>query len=467
MFVQPSTITLHTHTTHTHTHTHTQTVLIVLSGRTDYAAFPLFLSFFNPDFTFDLCITPYLTAFHRLILQYVTPIYILVLLGGVLLLTKYTRVFSKLLGKHSFLQGLWLLFLISYFNISNTSLELLHCRFVTPLEGGETRYVLSHDASVSCFSGPHLPVGIIAITIAAVFVFPMPVYVYIAMHSSKMKPITDVYCSPYVDNRRWWVVLSLARRLLLVLVGVFVQNYLWRHFGLLFCIGLIQIVYVLTWPYQTRVDNYFGFLTGWMLLFIALITQPDAYLYIDLQRGVSLFFVVAMIAISLLLLLLETILRFRDQTVGKFFKDDVQPVLVSFKESVVDSLKRESVKSNIQELEESTQSSVIPRAGTVDATSYREPLLDSIYASGSKDWSINTSQRDSLDKKERDSTTTRPWTRRKERITRKRDEDSLEAVPGTVDSRTRTTIVSPAGHSGYMDSGFAATSYVNGESSDL
>ena len=196
-----------------------------------------------------------------------------------------------------------------------------------------------------------------------------------------------------------------------------------------------------------------------------MITQPDTYLYIDLQRGVSLFFVVLMIAFSLVLLLLETILRYRDQTVGKFFKDDIVPLFYTFKECVVDAFKRTREKSNLQELEESTQSSVIPRQGTVDATSYREPLLDSIYATGGKDGSINSSQRDSIEKKERD--TVRPFARRGERATRKSDDNSIEAVPGAASGRTRTTMVGPAGHSGYMDSGFAATSYVNGDSSDL
>lgn len=431
-------------------------MLILLSGRTDYEYFPLFLSFFNPDFTFNLCITSSLTAFHRLIFQYVTPVYILLLLLVILLLTKYTRV-SRLLGKHSFLHGLWLLFLTSYFNICNTSLELLHCQSISPVAGNGPFYmVLSHDASMACFSGAHLPAGIVAITIAVLFVFPMPVYVFAAMYSSKLKPITDVYCSPYTDSRRWWVVISLGRRLLLVLVGVFVQSYLWRHYALMFCIGLIQIVYVLTWPYQMHVDNYFGFFTGWMLLFVALVSQPTSYSYTDPRVGVSLFFVIVMILAGILLLALEVILRFRGQTVGKFFTTDVVSFLYSSKHRVTDLsslFSSKNVENNSQELVESTQSSVIPRLGTLDATAYREPLLDSIYASAGKDSSSSGSQRDSLDRKGKE--TGGSWSCKGKRHPHRVTEDgSLEACPGTA-----TTLV---GQTNGQDSGFAATSYANG-----
>ena len=140
-----------------------QSVLILLSGRTDYAIFTYYLPFFNPDFTFNLCISPEFTAYGRLLLQLVTPSYILLLLVIVIVLTRYTRL-SKLLGKHSFLQGLWLLFIVSYFNISNSALELLHCRAtsstqgtftpICPLTGRNSPMLLRH-ASPSSHRGPH------------------------------------------------------------------------------------------------------------------------------------------------------------------------------------------------------------------------------------------------------------------------------------------------------------------------
>ena len=87
---------------------------ILLAGRANYEAFT-FLAFFNPDFTFNLCLTEDLSALGRLGLQFVTPLYILSLLLLVLLLTKVkVHWIARRLGRHSFLKSLWFLVLISY-----------------------------------------------------------------------------------------------------------------------------------------------------------------------------------------------------------------------------------------------------------------------------------------------------------------------------------------------------------------
>ena len=426
-------------------------MLIILSGRTDYALFTYYLPFFNPDFTFNLCISPELTAYGRLLLQLVTPFYMLLLLGLVLVLTKYTRL-SKLLGKHSFLQGLWLLFILSYFNISNTALELLHCRVTTSVQGGSTQYLLSHDASVECFSGIHLPAAIVAVLLVVTFIFPMPLYVFIAMYIPRYKPVTDVYCSAYRDKRRWWVVISILRRLVLVLVGVFIQDYVWRHLGLFLCLGLIQVVYVTTWPYKTKVDNYFGFFIGWALLFVGLITQPALYLYIDPSRIISMITVILTILVSVGVITLETVLRFFDLSIGRFAKK-LYWQLANCREG----LKAKRSSGDIQELEESTQSNlstIMPKQGTVDATAYREPLLDSTFIS--QDGSINRSSRDSRLKDSFEKT--RHWgVTKKYRLSK--ETASMEAMPGGH-NRTSVTIVTPEDGSGYLDTGIAATSYI-------
>ncbi len=426
-----------------------QSVLILLSGRTDYSIYTYWLPFFNPDFTFNLCISSQLSAFSRLLLQYVTPVYILLLLCIILLLTKYTR-FSRFLGKHSFLQGLWLLFLISYFNIGTTSFELLNCRSITSAEGEVTQYLLSHDASVTCFAGGHLPAGILAVILVFLFVLPLPLYVYFGMLHSRLKPLTDIYCASYKDNRRWWVMISIARRLLLVLVGVFVQDYSWRHFGLFLSLGLVQVFYVVTWPYKRALDNYFGFFVGWVLLFVGMITQPALYLLVDIRRAISMTVVANTVFIALVLIILEIVLRFYDLTIEEWLVYTGS----RFLESVRGWRTPKRLPSDDQELEESTQSNfstLIPKQSTVDATAYREPLLDSFY--GSKSASINSSARDSRSRHSFEIT--KRWRIRNTNSRNKLD-TPVEAEPGVVG----VTFVTPENGVEYNESGVASTSYI-------
>ena len=414
--------------------------MILLSSRTNYEAFQ-YLSIFNPDFTFNLCITPSLDGLTRLALQYVTPVYILLLLSLALLITRIiarSKRLSKYASKHSFLQALWLLFLITYINIANTTFELLHCRVVGP-ENGVQEFVLAHDASIVCYQGVHLPFAIIGIVLASFLVLPFPWYVLALICFPKLKPITDVYCSPYKDNRRWWVWWSLKRRIFLVLLGIFVQDFVYRHFTLLLAFALILAVFELTWPYQTQFDNYFGCFVSWMTLIVAIVTLPSIYIYVDPHRIVSAILVLATIVLGFSLLVVEIVLRFKGKSLGIVLRDCMWPRFVEMKEYVVRKIK--SVRnSNELELEESTSSSIIPSVSTIDATAYREPLLDSSYYA----WEGGSSSK---------SVSVKRGNKRKGKSTMSHQ----HLMKQSPNARTRPTVsvIAPDRTSGYSDSGFA------------
>lgn len=360
----------------------TQAVYLLLAGRNDYEIFN-FLSFFNPSFTFNLCITPNLDALTGLTLQFVTPVYILLLLLLILILTRFERV-SRILGRHSILQGLWLLFLISYLNIAMTSFNILYCQRIGPVEiAGEHRQgevVLIRDASVRCFKGFHLPLAIIAIITLVFFILPLPVYTLAIMRNARWKPVADVFCSFYKDKRRWWISASLFRRLLLVITAVFIQDIPTRHLVLILFIALILLYQVATWPYKTLLDNSFAIFVTWMLLVTAVVTQPGIYLTVDPQRGISMFLVVLTIFSGLILLIQEILIRFLEMvSVGQFYKLKVWPNLARCVKKIVDIWRSRMHSRDLQhKLNESTRSNtsvVISQNSMVNDTFYREPLL--------------------------------------------------------------------------------------------
>lgn len=285
-----------------------------MAGRANYNQFS-YLAFFNPDFTFNLCLTKDLAALGRLGLQYVTPLYILLLLLLLLLLTKVkVRWISQRLGRHSFMKSLWFLILISYLNIALTTFELLHCRTIGP-SNGERRQVLDHDASITCYKNGHLPAAVFAILTAIFIVLPFPFFTGILIYLPRFKPFTDAYTFMYRDWRRLWVAWSLFRRLLLVLLGVFVTGFASRHFSLLLGLLWILIVDIVTWPYRHYVDNLFSILISWLLVVIAVLTQPQLYLYIDPSRGPSGALVLLGILAGVVLAVVERVLWRRGDTV--------------------------------------------------------------------------------------------------------------------------------------------------------
>ena len=347
---------------------------VIVSGRIGYRSFQS-LAFFNLDFTFDLCILPDLSALTRLLLQYITPLYILILMMGVLALTRVKGP-SRYLGQHSFLHALWLLMLISDLNIAYATFEILHCRLIGP--AGAYEFVFVYDPSLLCWTGVHLPWAIIATVLLVLFVVPFPFYAGMAIRFPKFKPITDIYSGVYRDSQRYWVIWNLLRRFFLVILGVFISNLLYRHFSLLIASIIMLAVYILTWPYKFWIDNAFGALVSVALIIFCAITQPEINQYVDPGTAASWMVVALVLAIGCLLLVLEVVLKVlpRYRPGFKYTKDDIFPQLALRKMAKLYSMLCYTMKRGTGfELEEKT-AHPLERSSSTVYTRLREPLLE-------------------------------------------------------------------------------------------
>ena len=221
---------------------------------------------------------------------------------------------------------------------------------------------------------------------------------------------------------------------------MFVQDFVYRHFSLLLAFALILAVFELTWPYQTQFDNYFGCFVSWMTLVVGIVTLPSIYLYVDPYRIVSAILVLATIVFGFCLLIVETILRFKGKSVGVVLRNCMRPRLVEIKEYVVEKFRSVGRSSNALELEDSTSSSILPSVSTIDATGYREPLLDSSYF-GEGESSFN-------------STSVERGSKKKGKSTKKHQHSMTQSSNARI--RPTMSVISPDRSSRYSDSGFAA-----------
>lgn len=347
-----------------------------MSGRSDYSSYTVVLSIFNLDFTFDQCITSDLTALTRLLLQYTTPLYFMILLIIILTLTKL-KGFSKYLGNHSILQALWLLVLLSYLNISNSTFEILHCHVIGPIgEGKVSKFVLVYDANVQCWSGIHLVWSILAILLATIFILPFPLYIVLAIKIPKLKPITDVYTSIYKDSQRYWVCWNLLRRILIVLLTIFVVDFVYRHFSLLLASLLVLVIFVITRPYRYKLDNFYGGMVSFGILLFCVVTQPLSYIYFDPHRVISWLIVAIVIITGLMLLMLEGVLELFKRKDRQCNKDELLDFLRGSLLKMNEKVKRSNKYS--MELSESTGANDYYGVSRHVYSEYREPLLDSV-----------------------------------------------------------------------------------------
>jgi len=225
---------------------------------------------FTLDYSFNLCFTSDFNAFDRIFFKFATPFYVLILLSIIILLSS-VKPFSKYFGRHSYLQGIWLIILISYVDIAEATLELLHCRTIGVQD---KRLALYDDSNVPCYEGKHLPAAIFAITLSALIIVPFPIYVLLLTRWSKVKPVTDVYTSVYRDNRRWWVGVDLGRRLAIAILAVFNADYIYRHLAITILAGFLVIVDGITWPYPKQMDNYVEFSCTSAFFLLCIFTYP-------------------------------------------------------------------------------------------------------------------------------------------------------------------------------------------------
>ena len=123
----------------------------------------------------------------------------------------------------------------------------------------------------------------------------------------------------------------------------------------------------------------------WMLLIVAVITQPQFYLDFDLYRVPSLILVILTILIGLFLIVQEILIRLLVKiSVGKFYKSKVWPKIRKCKKRMSKDLR---AKKSF-ELEETTKysaSAIVHPKYMIDATAYRESLLDSQYSGSVED----------------------------------------------------------------------------------
>lgn len=254
-------------------------------------------------------------------------------------------------------------------NIAKTTFEIVHCENIGPLD--DRRYVLVYDASIKCWSGSHLAWALIAVLVAVFFILPFPFYAWLATQSYKLKPVSDVYTSIYKDTHRNWVVWNLLYRLLIVLVGVFVVNFFYRHFSLLLSFVVVLGIFVLFRPYHSPVDNLYGGFVALCLVIFSIVTDPFSYEYLDPHRVVSWFIMSIVLISGGCLLILEGVLKYLRYKGKPYTKDDV---LKSFKDHLL--LVKEKLKQRRGSLLINASSSP-PGKSQKGYMPFREPLIDS------------------------------------------------------------------------------------------
>ena len=194
--------------------------------------FSIFIAWLNLDFGIESCFYNGMDIYIKTWLQFVFPIYIWVLVGLIILISRCSNRFARRLGSNP-VSVLATLIFFSYTKILRTLITVL---YVTYLEYPTfNSMVWLYDANISYLRGKHILLFLVAVL---VFLFLFLPYTFLLLfgqwlqaishlrlcawtNNTRLKSFMDPYHAPYKPKHRYWPGLLLVLRFVLLTVFAF------------------------------------------------------------------------------------------------------------------------------------------------------------------------------------------------------------------------------------------------------
>ena len=185
----------------------------------------IFIAWLNLDFGIEVCFSENLTALTRIWLQFVFPVYIWLIVGVLILVSRYSIRVTKLTGSNT-VSVLATLFLLSYMKLLKTTFNSFYPATLTSSNGSKHKVWLL-DGNVNFLTWPHSLLFTAALLFLVFYILPFTVLLlfsplfqrYSHLRAlcavSKIMPLLDAYHGPYKAKYRNWTGLMLLFRLVL------------------------------------------------------------------------------------------------------------------------------------------------------------------------------------------------------------------------------------------------------------
>ena len=193
----------------------------------------VFIAWLNLDLGIETCFYDGMDAYAKAWLQFVFPVYIWLIAGLIIFLSRWYAIAARLSGRNA-VKVLATLFLLSVAKLGRAIITALS-KTVLHYPDGSYVPVWLPDASVKFLQGKHIPLFITAVVFCALVLCFVLVLMFIPclqkksntpllFWMNKLKPLFDAYTGPYKDRYRFWPGLSLF--LLSILFSLFAPNHL-------------------------------------------------------------------------------------------------------------------------------------------------------------------------------------------------------------------------------------------------
>ena len=210
---------------------------VVSAGSTSFfpsseASFPsVFIAWLNLDIGIDVCFIDGLDAYTKAWLQLAFPVYIIILVVMVIIISEHSSRFAGLIGKRDPVSTLATLILISYAKLLSITITALSSA-VLDYPDGKQKTVWRPDGNVPYFQGKHIPLVLMALLVILIGL-PYTIFLFLWQwivrapkwkvfewtRKSKLNVFIATYHVPHHSKYRYWTGLLLIVRIVLYITA--------------------------------------------------------------------------------------------------------------------------------------------------------------------------------------------------------------------------------------------------------
>jgi len=317
------------------------------SDQTGVRVFAVFIAWLNLDFGIETCFINGLDMYTKTWLQFVFPLYLWALAGGIILVCHFSIRATRVFGNNA-VQVLATLFLLSYNKLLQTitvvfsSADVVHVVHVNASKSQESsEAVWAFDGNLQFLGYPHALLFVFSTAIFVLLWIPFTLFIlfgqWIQRYNhvrglrwvGRMRPLLEAYYGPLKVNHHYWVgVLLLARVVVIIpaadpFSSTSVKMLSVVILMLLLLLFLSSVGRVYKKYYNSLLENSF-------LVNLAGFAALTAYLeYMGAEQALAVYIMIGLcfaafvliITIQLYLLLVKLLRKENDQTLMKVYAD--------------------------------------------------------------------------------------------------------------------------------------------------
>ncbi len=189
----------------------------------------IFIAWLNLDPSFDICFIKGMDTYVKTWLQIIVPVYLILVVVAIMIASRYSAKFSKIIARKNPVATLATLILLSYTKFLNSVITILSSATLSfiPISGSdpfkERRWL--YDASLPYFTGKRIPLIIVAIFIIILgiaYTFLLLFWQWLVLlpdrkifrwlRNTKLSSFIDAYHAPFTPRNRYWTGLLLLSR---------------------------------------------------------------------------------------------------------------------------------------------------------------------------------------------------------------------------------------------------------------